>query len=262
MVRTEEQSQAKIAYEAYAPVYDVFTAHYDTEGWLGDLLPHLERHGLSGNRLLDVGCGTGESFIPMLARGWQVTGCDISPAMLERARSKAGEVAELIVADMGELPRFGSFDLVWALDDAVNYLLSPEELEAALIGMRSNLARDGLVMFDLNTLLAYRTFFAERHVIERDGMRMTWTGQAAPDVGAGSICEARFDAEGTGRAAEPRSHLHRQRHFPEADVLAALESAGLACLAVLGHGLDGVPRQSLDEAIHTKAIYIASHRAE
>lgn len=254
------QSHAEIAYEAYAPVYDVFTAHYDTEGWLGDLLPHLERHGLSGDRLLDVGCGTGESFIPMLARGWQVTGCDISPAMLERARGKVGEMAELSVADMRELPRFGFFDLVWALDDAVNYLLSPEELKAALAGMRSNLSPSGLVMFDLNTLLAYRTFFAERHVIERDGMRLIWTGLADPDVGAGSICMARFEAEGEGRAAEATPHLHRQRHFPEADVLAALEIAGLECLAILGHGLDGVPRQPLDEAVHTKAVYIAGQK--
>ena len=31
---------------------------------------------------------------------------------------------------MRELPVFGEFDLVWSLDDAVNYLLSAEELEA------------------------------------------------------------------------------------------------------------------------------------
>jgi SAM-dependent methyltransferase len=251
------ESQAEIAYEAIAPVYDEFTAHYDSEAWLGELLPQLERHGLRGNRLLDVGCGTGESFIPMLARGWQVTGCDISAAMLERAREKAGEGVRLSVADMRELPRFGSFDLVWALDDAVNYLLSTEELEAALAGMRANLAPGGLIMFDLNTLRAYRTFFAERHVVEREGMRLIWSGQAAPDVEAGSICEARFEAEGNDAAAETEAHLHRQRHFPEADVLAALESADLKSLAVFGHGLDGVPKQPLDEAEHTKAVYVA-----
>jgi SAM-dependent methyltransferase len=252
-----EENSAEIAYEAIAPVYDLFTAHYDTEGWLNDLLPHLERHGLSGNRLLDIGCGTGESFIPMLARGWEVTGCDISKAMLERARAKVGEAAQLEIADMRELPRFGSFDLAWALDDALNYLLSTEELEAALSGMRDNLAPGGLIMFDLNALFAYRTFFAERHVIEREGMRLIWTGQAAPDIEAGSICEARFEAEGQGKAVEAKVHLHRQRHFPEADVLAAFENASLECLEVFGQGLDGVPKQPLDEAAHAKAIYIA-----
>ena len=49
---------------------------------------------------------------------------------------------------------------------------------------------------------------------------------------------------------------HRQRHFPEAEVRAALADAGLECLGVYGHGLDGIPTQPL-EPTHTKAIYIA-----
>ena len=60
----------------------------------------------------------------MLERGWEVTACDISAAMVELARAKVGDAAELSVADMRELPSFGEFDLVWCLDDAVNYLLS------------------------------------------------------------------------------------------------------------------------------------------
>ena len=50
--------------------------------------------------------------------------------MLELAREKAGDAdVRLDVADMRELPDFGEFELVWALNDAVNYLLSAEELE-------------------------------------------------------------------------------------------------------------------------------------
>ena len=51
--------------------------------------------------------------------------------------------------------------------------------------------------------------------------------------------------------------MHRQRHFPEAEVLAALESAGLECLEVFGHGEDAVLQQPLDDEVHTKAVYIA-----
>ncbi|HWB68413.1 MAG TPA: class I SAM-dependent methyltransferase, partial [Solirubrobacterales bacterium] len=79
-----EKESAKLAYEAIAPVYDEFTAHHDYELGLGGLLPELERRGLRGKRLLDVGCGTGKSFLPMLERGWEVSGCDISAGMIER----------------------------------------------------------------------------------------------------------------------------------------------------------------------------------
>jgi SAM-dependent methyltransferase len=248
-------------YQAMAPVYDDFTAHHDYEGWLTDLLKALERRGLTGRRLLDVACGTGKSFLPMLPRGWQVTGCDISPAMLALAEKKAGDSVELSVADMRELPRFGEFDLVWALDDAINYLLSLEELEEALRGMRDNLASTGLLLFDVNELLVYQTFYAETSVVERDGRRLVWRGLGSADVAPGSICESRLevhsDRDSGAGADQGEASVHRQRHFSEAEVLAALSGAGLECLDVYGHGLDGIPRQPLDIEEHTKAIYIA-----
>jgi SAM-dependent methyltransferase len=250
---------AEHTYEAMAPVYDDFTAHHDSEAWLTDLVEATQRAGLTGQRLLDVGCGTGKSFLPLLRRGWEVTGCDISPSMLERAREKAGAQARLEVADMRELPVFGEFDLAWCLDDAINYLLSEEELVRALGGMRSNLAPTGLAAFDVNTLLVYRTFFAETETVERGGRRLVWRGQVAADVEPGSICESTLEVTSLEpvEGAEAAVHSHLQRHFPEAEVLAALERAGLECIDVYGHGHDGVFTQPLDESAHTKAIYIA-----
>lgn len=253
-----ETQWAERAYEAMAPVYDDFTAHHDYELWLGNLLPIARRHGLSGRRLLDVGCGTGKSFLPMLTRGWDVTACDISPSMLEHARAKAGNAARLSVADMRELPVYGEFDLVWALDDAVNYLLSGEELESALRGMRANLAPGGLLMFDVNTLQAYRTFFAEVQRVERNGRRLVWRGQSSADVAAGSTSEARLEVESDGTGSgEVETHVHRQRHFPEAEVKESLAAAGLECLDAFGHGFDAVPKQPVEELVHSKVVYFA-----
>lgn len=252
---------ARGAYEGTAPAYDDFTAHHRDEEWIADLLVALQSHGLKGTRLLDVGCGTGKSFLPMMSRGWEVTGCDISPSMLGLAREKVGEGVRLEIADMLALPRFGAFDLVWALDDTVNYLLSTGELEQALAGMRENLAPTGLLLFDLNTLLAYRTFFAETSVVERRGRRLAWRGLTAPDVAPGSICESRLEVgigeEGAGPTGGQTFSIHRQRHFPQDEVLATLERAGLECLDSYGIHTDGIREQPLDESIHTKAIYVA-----
>ncbi len=259
MAGEERGRDAEIAYEAIAPAYDDFTAHHDYELWLGNLLPELERLGLKGNRLLDVACGTGKSFIPMLQRGWEVTACDISPAMVELARAKVGDAVDLSVADMRDLPDFGRFDLVWCLDDAVNYLLSGEELEQALSGMRRNLGPGGLLMFDVNALEAYRTFFAEEVVVERDGRRLVWKGCSTPGFRPGGITEASFEVlplkDGDGPLIAPE--MHRQRHFPEAEIRARLEAAGLECLEVFGHGEDAVLKQPFDDDVHHKAVYLA-----
>ena len=255
-----EAPAAEIAYDAIAPVYDDFTAHHNYDAWLKELLTYLERQGLTGRRLLDVGCGTGKSFIPMLRWGWEVTAADISAAMVELARQKVGERAELLVADTRQLPHLGEFDLVWSLDDAINYLLSGEDLEQALRAIRPNLAPEtGLLLFDTNELETYRTFFAEEVEVERNGRRLIWHGRSSADAAPGSISEAVFEVEplaGT-EAAAIAPETHRQRHFPEAEVLAALERCGYEPLAVYGMSTDGILRQPLDSERHSKAVYIS-----
>lgn len=244
---------AKEAYEAFSSLYDAFNHFYQYERWTGRLLAAAEAEGLEGNRLLDVACGTGLSFIPLLENGWQVTGCDLSPAMLELARAKVGDRAELLVADMRTLPRLGQFDLIWSVNAPFNHLLTEGELREALESMARNLAPRGLVVFDVNTLALFRSFFGETQVGESDGERFVWHGEASPDsVEPGGIYEARFETEG-GSA----DHLHRQRHFPEPEVKTAIEAAGLRCRAVLGER-NGDLERGLDESKHTKAVYVCS----
>jgi SAM-dependent methyltransferase len=53
--------------------------------------PHLVREtsGLAPGRALDAGCGTGAEATWLAARGWQVTGADISGAALAQAAERA-----------------------------------------------------------------------------------------------------------------------------------------------------------------------------
>jgi SAM-dependent methyltransferase len=219
---------ALTAYEAFATIYNEFNASNDYEMWLGRaLLPELKGHGLrEGGKALDVGCGTGRAFAPLLRRGWQVTGCDLSPAMLSLAAKEGGGQVELGVADMRRLPRIGSFDLVLCLNDSVNYLLGRDDLALALAGMRANLAPDGLLVFDVNSRSTYSSVFdGEREVRSGEG-RWTWSGQ-------GEVAPSIFEAVITGdRVADPIQNLERFRS--EGEVLEAMRAADLGQLAALG----------------------------
>lgn len=243
---------AKSAYDAFASAYDDFTYLYKYEQWTRRLLDRAEEAGLGGKRLLDVACGTGLSFLPMLDRGFTVTGCDISPEMLARARAKVGDRVELEVADMRDLPSFGEFDLAWSLNDSLNYLLSPEDFAATLAGFGRNLAPKGIALFDINTPMLYRDFFSNETVVEQNGKRMVWRGKSDADaIRPGEFHEAELEVVG-----EPDSvRVHRQRHYPEGEVLKAMEAAGVSCVAVYGE-LDGVLYPGLDETTHTKAVYL------
>src|SRR5690348_17252562 len=127
-VMSLEDQTATGAYDTLAPAYDLLTAGYAYERWLTALERLAHEHGLRGHRVLDVACGTGKSFEPLLDRGYEVTACDGSPEMAAIAAERAAGRARVHVADMRELPRYGAFDLVLCLDDAINHLVDPGDV--------------------------------------------------------------------------------------------------------------------------------------
>ena len=56
---------------------------------------------VAGRRILDAGCGSGPLFAALRDRGAIVTGIDKSAGMLELARRRLGDDADLQVADLG-----------------------------------------------------------------------------------------------------------------------------------------------------------------
>jgi SAM-dependent methyltransferase len=245
------------AYEPLAPLYDRFTAAYDHERWLAAVEKLAREHGLRGRQLLDVGCGSGKSFLPMLARGYDVTACDISPAMVEEARRKIGGKARVVVADMRSLPPLGRFDLITCLDDAVNYLLGDGDLVRALRSMGSQLAPGGVLVFDTNTLHTYRSIFSTVFVLEDEGAFFCWRGEADPGCEPGALCSATIEAFASARGPlwSRASSRHVQRHYPRAEVVQAIADAGLRCAAVKGQSPGVRVSDEPDESRHTKLIY-------
>ena len=71
---------------------------------------------VAGRRILDAGCGSGPLFAALRDRGAFVTGFDKSAGMLELARQRLGDDADLQVADLGRPLPFpdGAFDDVIA----------------------------------------------------------------------------------------------------------------------------------------------------
>jgi SAM-dependent methyltransferase len=249
------------AYESFAPFYDRYTHNFGHEPWLANIEAISLSHGLRGRRLLDVGCGTGKSFLPMLERGYEVTACDISPAMVERARELAsGSDAEVVVADARDLPVLGRFDLVTSIDDALNYLLSDEELRMAFEGIARNLRPGGLFAFDLNTLGCYRDYFVRDMAVEADGTFFCWRGEAdAESVEAGALYSSVIEifASDDGDCWRRFSSRHTQRHHPPAIVEHLLTETGFELVErrgqILGEQMDPVG----DEDLHTKLDYFA-----
>jgi SAM-dependent methyltransferase len=247
------------AYESLAPYYDRFTADYEYERWLGGIEARARGLGLSGRRLLDVGCGTGKSFAPMLARGYRVSACDISPSMAREAQRKHPASAEVFVADTRDLPRLGDFDLVTCIDDVLNYLLTDEDLAAAFESVADVLAPGGIYAFDVNSLRTYRTSFARAMVREGPGVLFCWRGEGHEAAEPGELASATIEVflADEDDLWSRMSSRHVQRHHPAGVISEALTASGLECVLVLGQ-LPGCHLEDrADEEAHIKLVYFA-----
>lgn len=92
------------------------------------------------NALLDLGSGTGEHARFLAARGFDVTGVDSSPAMLEKSRAAAGEQPNVrfVAGDMRHLAtivedRFGA---AICLGNALPHLSGEGDLRDLAAGLR------------------------------------------------------------------------------------------------------------------------------
>lgn len=124
-------------------------AYEGTPSWeLGRPQPAVVRLAEAGRivgRVLDAGCGTGETALYLAARGHAVVGIDFAPAAIARARAKAaarGVSATFLVRDalrLGELGKLaelgGAFDTV--LDVGLFHTLQPADRAAYAAGLRA-----------------------------------------------------------------------------------------------------------------------------
>jgi ubiquinone/menaquinone biosynthesis C-methylase UbiE len=71
--------------------FDTLAEHYDAgrTGYSNELYNALASFGLAPrHHVLDVGCGTGLASRPLIENAFRVTGVDVSPAMLAKARER------------------------------------------------------------------------------------------------------------------------------------------------------------------------------
>ncbi len=253
---------ARSAYDALAPAYDALTADYPYAVWLERIVEVAREHGLGGHRALDLACGTGNSFLPLLELGFAVTGADVSPAMCAIAREKAPGVT-VHEADLRALPVLGAFDLVTCIDDSLNYLLDEAELRAAFTGIAAQLAPGGLLVFDVNTLLTHRETFSSTWSTDTGEHVIVWRGTGPADLPAGGATQAVVDTFSAAGAGWTRTTAeHHQRNHPLPELLDLLGDAGLEPVAVRGQRHGAVLEPHVDETSHAKVVVVARSRKE
>ena len=124
-----------------------------------------------GWHVLDVGCGTGTGLLAYVDAGCVAAGVDVSPSMLERARARLGDRAELHLVDGDRLPfGDGTFDLVTTT--MVLHEVGEQQRSRVVTEMARVLKDDGralIVNFRFGSLRGWRgpTFKLVSIIVER-----------------------------------------------------------------------------------------------
>lgn len=114
---------------------DVIGAELERRAILAHLRP--------GMRVLDCGCGTGETARAAAALGCDVTGWDYSPAMIETAKAAGNSGIEYAVHDVRDASRDGApYDVIYTQRCLIN-LATWQEQEAAIRHLLSLLSPGG-----------------------------------------------------------------------------------------------------------------------
>lgn len=102
-----------------------------------------------GGPVLEIACGTGRVSIPIARLGLWVTGLDIVPGMLKRARSKSsGLPARWVEGDARTFELGEQFRLIFLTGNAFQAFLTLADQEALLQRARSHLHDEGLFAFE------------------------------------------------------------------------------------------------------------------
>lgn len=163
------------AYSDFAYLYDKFMEDVPYDEWAELLCSLLRAYGNNVNSLLDIGCGTGTLTRIMAEKGYEMTGLDISADMLSVASSKEGEDILYILQDMTDINLLEEADAAYSICDCVNYLITNEDIVECFKSVERNLKKDGLFIFDFNTIYKYETVIGDTTIAENaDDASFIW----------------------------------------------------------------------------------------
>lgn len=164
------------AYTSFAQVYDEFMDNIPYDKWVKYLKGLLHEYGTDSGIILDMGCGTGSVTRRLADSGYDMIGIDNSQEMLSIAMEKdAGSNILYLLQDMREFELYGTVHAVVSICDSMNYITSEDELLEVFKLVNNYLDKNGLFIFDMNTVYKYSTILADNTIAEnRDKESFIW----------------------------------------------------------------------------------------
>ena len=225
-------------YDLLAPFYDAINAEIDYKKWADFIEKILKKECKNRPELvLDLGCGTGKMTLELAKRGYDMTGIDYSPEMLDIARSAAedeGHNILLLCQDMREFELYGTVDAVVCCLDCVNHLEGQGDLEKCFSLVHNYLIPDGIFIFDINGKYKFENVYADNtYSMEEEGAVCVWENYYDPESRICDFYITLFKECSDGRY-ERHDDSQSERMYTLEEIKTALEKCNMEYLYALG----------------------------
>ncbi len=178
--------------------------------------------------VLDVPCGDGRLSARLVEAGYDVTGIDVSPDGLERARARGLE-ARFVEGDLRALPDLGPFDGVVSWGNSFGYVTPPETVRS-LAAFRRLVKPGGRLVLESATVAESLLVagISEHREIEFGGVKMTSTNHYR-------VSESRLESEYVFESADGVVEHSRGAHHVHTagEVVRMLRGAGFEQVELL-----------------------------
>ena len=157
------------AYRDFASVYDMFMDNIDYPAWSDYIVELLNKYGITGGQVLELGCGTGTITELLANKGYEMIGLDNSSEMLSVATNKksvSGHDILYILQDMCDFELHRSVNAIISVCDSMNYILEENDLLKVFKQVNEYLDIDGVFIFDLNTIYKYEKMLGDNTFAE------------------------------------------------------------------------------------------------
>jgi ubiquinone/menaquinone biosynthesis C-methylase UbiE len=234
-------------YDALGIIYDAL-GHHDSARWGSYLAELLKDMGVPpGGRVIDAACGTGGIALELHKAGYSVLGIDRSQRMLTEAAAKAmkaGAGITFVRQDIRAMRVHRPSDGIVCACDAVNYLLTDEDLGKFLKGARRGLKRGGALLFDVSSEEKLTAMDGQLYGEETDDCAYLWTNAVDTETHIITMDITLFIRQGKLFRREREQHC--LRIWGEGEISAALSQAGFELKGTYAAFTRGAPAKDCD----------------
>jgi len=184
--------------------------------------------------ILDVGCGTGRHAVELARRGYRVTGIDLSPDQLRRARQKARAAGVAVDFQRRDARRFRfkrAFDLAVMLCEGAFPLMETDEENYRILANAARAIRPGgkIIFTTLNVL--YPLYHSVKDFVNSQATGGCWQETSTVDLLTFRDYSTVSVEDDDGRQKTLQCN---ERYYAPAEISWMLKSLGFSEISILG----------------------------